>query len=74
VSRIAVGSRVRVLDRPELEAWLGSPDASERPEPAQFAEAGRRKRVVGVRLDAGEPLYLLADAPGVWREDWLRPA
>jgi hypothetical protein len=72
VRRIAVGSLVRIVDRPELEAFLASPDA-QRPQPAQFGAAGRCVRVVGVRLDGEEPLYLLRDLPGTWREDWLRP-
>lgn len=71
--RITVGSRVRILDRAELEAFLGAVP-HERPAPAQFEGAGRRTQVVGVQLDTGEPLYTLRDAPGVWREEWLRPA
>jgi len=73
VRRIAVGSNVRVAERAELEAFLGSLDPRERPAPEQFAAAGCRARVVGVRVGSGEPLYVLRDLPGLWREDWLRP-
>jgi hypothetical protein len=73
VRRIAVGSLVRIVERPELEAFLNSADPRERPEPGQFEGAGRCVRVVGVRLDGKEPLYVLRDLPGAWREDWLRP-
>jgi hypothetical protein len=74
VRRIAVGSQVRILERPELEVFLFSPDPRERPAPEQFEGAGRRTRVVGVHLATGEPLYALRGLPGRWREDWLRAA
>ena len=72
--RIAVGSNVRIVDRPELEAFLSPPDPHAQPAPGQFEGAGRRTRVLGVRLDSGEPLYVLRDLPGLWRGAWLRPA
>jgi hypothetical protein len=70
--RIAVGSRVEVVERPALEAALFAGDSRQRPEPAQFEGAGRRAQVVSVRLAGREPLYALAGLPGWWREDWLR--
>jgi hypothetical protein len=73
VGKIAVGSFVAVIERPELEGFLRSADARAQPAPAQFAGAGRHARVVGVRLDGAEPLYALRDLPGLWREAWLRP-
>jgi len=73
MQRIAVGSTVRVVERPELEAFLRSPDPGNRPEPGQFAGAGRSARVLSASLRTGEPLYVLQDLPGVWREAWLRP-
>ena len=74
MQEIAVGSNVRVVERAELEAHLRSPDPRERPEPEQFPCAGRVARVVGVRLGAAhQPLYVLQDLPGLWREAWLRP-
>ena len=73
MQRITVGSAVKVAERPELEAFLRSPDPRQRPEPEQFAAAGRIARVVGVRLGTLEPLYVLQDLPGFWREAWLRP-
>lgn len=72
---IAVGSNVRVVERAELEAQLRSRDPLERPEPEQVPCAGRAARVMGVRLGAGrQPLYVLQDLPGLWREAWLRPS
>ena len=74
VQGIAVGSNVRVVERGELEAFLRSPDARERPEPEQCGCTGRGARVVGVRLGASrDPLYVLQGLPGLWREAWLRP-
>ena len=71
---IPVGSTVRVVERQKLKAYLRSPDPRERPEPEQFACAGRVARVAGVRLDTGRPpLHVLEGLPGLWREAWLRP-
>jgi hypothetical protein len=74
MQRFAVGSSVRIVERPELEAFLSAPDPRDRPAPPQFESAGMRTRVVGVRLETAPPLYLLRDVPGLWRSDWLRAA
>ena len=70
---ITVGTIVRIVERPALEASLRSPDPRARPEPEQFEGAGRSTRVVSVQLGGGEPLYRLDGLPGLWRADWLRP-
>ena len=73
MKRIHVGARVRVVGTEALrEALRGSVDR--RPEPAQMLWADRRSSVVGFqRGDGGRSLFTLADAPGLWPEEWLKP-
>lgn len=71
---ISIGAWVRVADAGTLESFLREPDPAERPEPGQFRCQGQAARVVGVRLDHGEPHYLLEGLPGLWRETWIQHA
>jgi len=70
---MGLGAWVRVAERPALEAAVRDPDPASRPQPRQLLAAGRPARVVGVRLDRGEPRYTLEGQPGLWRPGWLRP-
>ena len=74
LSDVSVGAYVRVIGRRELEAALGAANPVLRPEPAQFAHAGRSARVIAVHFDRERnPRYRLEGLPGFWREIWLRP-
>jgi len=71
--RIHLGSRVCVADAKTLTAALRRSDRP-RPEPGQMAMAGRKATVIGYRREpGGGALYVLADAPGLWPDDWLDP-
>lgn len=70
---LRLSTRVRTADRAQLEAVLFDVRATRRPTPAQFQAAGREARVVGVLLDAGEPLHRLDRLPGLWPRAWLQP-
>lgn len=71
---IHVGSSVRIVGRPVLDAALRRA-TGRRPEPAQMRWAGRAATVAGVRLGNGSvALYVLREAPGLWPEAWIDPA
>jgi hypothetical protein len=71
--RIQVGSRVRVKAAAVLAAALRQP-AAPHPEPDQMPWAGRTARVTGYRRGVdGRAEYVLAGAPGRWREEWIDP-
>ncbi len=66
---MGVGSKVQVVGRAVLARAL---TGDERPEPGQFAFAGRRSRIVHVRrAPDGTLRYGLEGAPGLWRAEWL---
>ena len=70
--RFAVGSRVRIASRDELETFqrewtLHNPLTAE-----QLPFANRESVVADVGFyHGGDPLYVLADIPGVWHETCL---
>jgi hypothetical protein len=73
MKRVHVGSRVRIADRPILDAALRGP-AERRPEPGQMVWAGRDTSVMGYQRRPGNcPLYALKNAPGLWPEEWIDP-
>ncbi|MDJ0853458.1 MAG: hypothetical protein QNK04_34260 [Myxococcota bacterium] len=74
MSVYSLASLVRVVERPALEEFLRSEPPESRPQPEQMACAGRVGRVTGViQDDDGRPRHVLADLPGLWPGDWLRP-
>lgn len=73
IERIALGSRVRVAEPRELEAFLRNWRSNHPLEPGQMLCAGRVARVVGVRVHEGRDLYVLEDLPGLWHPACLRP-
>jgi hypothetical protein len=73
MTRVHVGSRVRIADGAILNAALRGP-AERRPEPGQMTWAGRDASVIGYQRGAGNgSLYALKGAPGLWAEDWIDP-
>ena len=73
MKRIHLGVRVRVVGTEALREALRGP-VDHRPEPAQMLWADRRSSVVGFqRRQDGRSLFTLADAPGLWPQEWLDP-
>jgi hypothetical protein len=73
MTRIHVGSRVRIADGTILDAALRR-SVEHRPEPGQMVWAGRNASVTGYRRGAGNrSLYALKGAPGLWPEEWIDP-
>ena len=75
MSAYSLASLVRVVERPALEEFLRSEPPESRPRPEQMACAGRVGLVTGVVQNSdGRSLHRIADLPGLWPVDWLRPA
>ncbi len=73
IESISLGSRVRVAEARELEAFLRKWRSHDPLEPGQMLCAGRVARVVGVRVHEGRDLYVLEDLPGLWHPACLCP-
>ena len=67
-----VGSLVRVADRPKLDAFMVSWRYHHRLQQEQLAYAERVTTVEEVGFyHGGDPVYKLADLPGLWLEQCL---
>ena len=71
-SRYTVGSRVRVADRARLDRFRAEWHHHHPLTPEQVAAAGLEGVVAEVGFyHGGDPLYQLADLPGLWHEPCL---
>ena len=69
------GSRVRVVDRSTLEAFLREWKLHHKLTPAQLGYADTVATVTDVSYyHGGDVLYGLAGVPGIWHEECLRAA
>lgn len=72
VERFPVGTRVRVAARRELEAFREGWSLHNPLTVKQLDSAGQEATVNEVGFyHGGDPLYVLADLPGVWHEPCL---
>jgi hypothetical protein len=68
----AVGSEVRIADRPFLESFLEAGQYHNELEPEQLDYAGRSAKVKEVTFfHGGDEIYALEGIPGVWHEECL---
>ncbi len=68
----AVGSEVRIADRPFLESFLEAGQYHNELEPEQLDYAGRAAKVKEVTFfHGGDEIYALEGIPGVWHEECL---
>jgi hypothetical protein len=71
----AVGTEVRIADRPFLEEFLEAGQYHHDLEPEQLEFAGRTAKVAAVEFfTGGDEIYSLEGIPGVWHEECLSPA
>lgn len=72
--RFAVGARVRIASRSELDAFRKTWAFHNPLIPEQLEFAGQEAIVAQVGFyHGGDPLYVLTDVPGVWHEACLAP-
>jgi hypothetical protein len=68
----AVGSEVRIADRPFLESFLEAGQYHNELEPEQLDYAGHVAKVKEVTFfHGGDEIYALEGIPGVWHEECL---
>jgi hypothetical protein len=68
----AVGSEVRIADRPFLESFLEAGQYHNELEPEQLDYAGHAAKVKEVTFfHGGDEIYALEGIPGVWHEECL---
>ncbi len=68
----AVGSEVRIADRPFLESFLEAGQYHNELEPEQLDFAGHVAKVKEVTFfHGGDEIYALEGIPGVWHEECL---
>lgn len=66
------GTKVRIADRDFLEAFKATWRYHHKLQPNQLSYAGRTTTVVRVGFyHGGDPIYTLADIPGLWLEQCL---
>ena len=70
-----IGTRVRILDKPDLELFSRRWAYHHPLESEYFQFGGREADVVNVTFyHGGDELYELSGVPGVWHEECLRTA
>jgi hypothetical protein len=70
----SAGSRVRIADRPFLQAFMSEWRYHHKLRPEQLEYADRETTVKGAAYyHGGDPVYTLSDIPGLWLEPCLRP-
>ena len=70
-----VGTEVRVADRAFLDDFKARWQYHHKLRPEQLAYADQQTTVTEVAFyHGGDPLYTLANVPGLWHEQFLRPA
>jgi hypothetical protein len=69
-----VGTQVRIADCAFLKEFMGTWEYHHKVRPEQLEYAGRLTTVADVGFyHGGDPVYTLADVPGLWLEQCLRP-
>jgi hypothetical protein len=69
------GTRIRVADRAFLEQFIREWQYHHKLRPEQLPYAGREATVQAVAFyHGGDPIYTLAEVPGLWLEPCLRAA
>ena len=70
-----VGTDVRIADRAFLDEFKATWEFHHKLLPDQLAYADKQTTVAGVGFyHGGDPVYTLADVPGIWLEQCLRAA